>query len=837
MAKFQNDIPFRDDLTEASDRTDDVISRHRPDIITKVEQLGQKITFITKNNVELVARIITPEIIRLTYFLEGDVRSDFSYAVDPDFQPPEPDYHFREKKMHYQIETDALTVTVSKKQLLVDFFDTDGNILCEDEDGFYRRESLMEGISELKVTKKAPRSVQYFGLGDKAVDNNLRGRAYENWATDSYGYERGDDPLYRSIPFYLALMEARGYGIFLDNTYHTRFSFDRKKDRVSSFSARGGVMNYYFIYGPELSTVSERYTRLTGTPEMPPIWALGYHQSRWSYFPEARVRELADTFRKKEIPCDAIYLDIDYMDGYRCFTWNKQLFPDPKRMIADLREDGFKTVVMINPGIKADKDYFVYERGIENNYFCKRPDGELVIAPVWPGKCAFPDFTDPEVRDWWADLYEPLMNEDEMDLAGIWNDMNEPAVFEVRHKTFPDGVRHDFDDHPCSHKKAHNIYGMQMARASLEGMKKHDPGKRPFLLTRANFSGGQRYAALWTGDNIASWDHLKLANEQCQRLSISGYSFVGTDVGGFVETPDGELMSRWLQLGVFHPLFRNHTMGYNVDGAAAVKEDQVELQKRNSDNDQEPWVFGKKFTAINRETINLRYRLLSYLYTAFWKYIRHGTPILKPLAFADREDQAGIDQNDSFLFGEHILVAPVLEKGQTEVETYLPAGRWYDFRDGERYGGGKTHALDSPHDQMIPFLVRAGSVLPLREVMQHTGERRPDTMQLNIYHGFQTVTSRLYEDAEEGWAYKNDEYQLTTFNYRFDEKKPLLTLSASRKGNFEPAYDTFGIKIFGLPFQVETITADGSEIEFNKKGSVYSFSVSSDFEELLVQFN
>lgn len=832
MAEAQNETQLQQDIIEGSNRTDDVISRHRPDIIAEIEHSGQRISFITHNNVELVVRVITPEIIRLTYFLEGDVRSDFSYAIDSDFQPPETKYRLEEQKKQYLIETEALQVTVRKKQLLVDFYDNDGNVLCEDEDGFCRRETLMEGISELKVTKKAPRSVQYFGLGDKAVDTNLRGRAYENWVTDSYAYKRGDDPLYRSIPFYLALMEDRGYGIFMDNTYRTRFSFDRKKDRVSSFTAQGGVMNYYFIYGPELSTVTERYTRLTGIPEMPPMWALGYHQCRWSYYPEARVRELAKTFREKQIPCDALYLDIDYMDEYRCFTWNKELFPDPKRMIADLREEGFKTVVMIDPGIKVDNDYHVYKQGIENKYFCKRPDGELVIAPVWPPKCAFPDFTDPKVRDWWGDLYQPLM--EDLDLGGIWNDMNEPAVFEVKRKTFPNDIRHDYDGHPCSHKKAHNIYGMQMARASLGGIKKHKPEKRPFLLTRANFSGGQRYAALWTGDNIASWDHLKLANEQCQRLSISGYSFVGSDVGGFVKNPDGELMCRWMQLGVFHPLFRNHTMGYNVDGAAAVKKDQIELQKRKTDNDQEPWVFGDKFTSINRETINLRYRLLGYLYTAFWKYIQHGTPILQPLAFVDKSDPVKITPNDAFLFGENILVAPVLNEGKTEVQSYLPKGNWYHFRDETIHEGGETKTFEAPLEH-IPFLVREGTVLPLREVMQHTGEKQPETLRLNVYHTSGAKKSSLYEDAEEGWEYKNNEYRFTNFEYRYDKQSGRVTLSASRKGDFKPIYHSFDIRLIGLPFEVQTIMADGNKIEFNMTDSVYTLNVSSDFEKLIIE--
>lgn len=821
------------DLTEGSDRTQDVISRHRPDRIKTVDRQGQQITFTTENNVELIIRLITPEIFQVTYYLEGDVRSDFSYAVDPNFESKKVSFEFHEKKDHYLIETDALKATVSKKRLLVDFFDSDRRVLCEDEDGFYRRESLMEGISELKVTKKAPRGVRFYGLGDKAVDVDLRGRAYENWNTDSYAYKRGDDPLYRSIPFYLGLIEDRGYGIFLDNTYRTRFSFDRKKDRVSSFSARGGVMNYYFIYGPELQTVSQRYTKLTGTPEMPPMWALGYHQCRWSYYPEARVRELADTFREKEIPCDAIYLDIDYMDEYRVFTWNKKLFPKAKEMIGDLRDQGFKTVVMIDPGVKVDNDYFVYQEGMENDYFCKRPDGEIVIAPVWPPKCTFPDFTDPKVRNWWSDLYEPLVSD--LNMGGIWNDMNEPAVFEVKRKTFPNDIRHDYDGHPCSHKKAHNIYGMQMAKASLEGIKKHAPERRPFLLTRANFSGGQRYAALWTGDNIASWSHLRLANEQCQRLSISGYSFVGSDIGGFVKRPGPELMVRWLQLAVFHPLFRNHSMGYNVDGAAAVKKDQIELQKRNTDNDQEPWIYGKKYTEINRKTINLRYRLLNYLYTAFYKYINEGTPILKPLAYAEQSDATGVLRNDEFLFGENILVSPILQEKQKELSTYLPAGSWYHFWDGKKYEGQNHYQIPATLER-IPFFVREGTVLPLRELMQHTGEKKQEAPELHIYFGEESRTSMLYEDAEEGWDYKQGDYRLTTFDYSLAKKAEggEVIIKASRQGDFKPSYKRFRIKLIGMP-AVEAAFIDGEKIALDQKESSGTvFQVPVDFEELRI---
>ena len=823
------------DLTEGSDRYRDVVSRHRPDLITEVEKGDEQVSFITENQVELILRPVTPEMIRLTYYLEGDLRTDFSYALDPDFDPPGVDFTLTEHDEYYLLETSALQVRITKKQMLVHFYDREGNVICEDKDGFYRRESIMKGISELKVTKKAPRDVSFYGLGDKAVDVDLRGRAYENWNTDSYAYERGDDPLYRSVPFYMALHQGRAYGIFLDNTYRTRFSFDRKKDRVSSFSARGGVMNYYFIYGPGLSEVTKRYTQLTGTPHMPPLWALGYHQCRWSYYPEARVRELADTFRGKQIPCDAIYLDIDYMDEYRCFTWNHDLFPDPKKMIADLREQGFRTIVMIDPGIKVDKDYFVYQEGVENGYFCRRPDGERVIAPVWPPKCAFPDFTDPEVRDWWAGLYQPMM--DDLEMGGIWNDMNEPAVFEVKRKTFPDDIRHDYDGHPCSHKKAHNIYGMQMAKASLEGMKQHAPERRPFLLTRANFSGGQRYAALWTGDNIATWDHLRLANEQCQRLSISGYSFVGSDIGGFVNRPGKELMARWLQLGAFHPLFRNHSMGYNVDGAAAVKKDQVELQKRNTDLDQEPWVYGDEFTDINRETINLRYRLLSYIYTAMHRYVSEGAPVLKPLAYYDQQDLKAASRNDEFLFGEQILVSPVLHKDREEVETYLPEGTWYHFWDHRPFDGKKEYTVEAPIHR-IPFFIKEGSVLPLREVMQHTGEKKVESMELRIYHSDQPSTSRLYEDDGEGWDYKNNEYRMTKFEYEPDSERDRIRLLASREGSYDFPCKTFECTLIGLPFEPEFIQADGKEIEIEKEdhenGPLYRFDVPADFSEVVI---
>lgn len=801
-------------LTEETDRRDDIVYRNQPNEIIDFHIQEPTVTFRSQNNIELRITVHGPKIIQLKYLVEGDPPSDFSYAVAPGFKSEPTDFKLDETENYYQLITSSLICRVTKKNMKVHFYDREENILCEEKEPFFRRHTLMEGTTELRITKKAAEATTYFGLGDKACNLGLRGESFENWNTDSYGYERGDDPLYRSIPFYTALNENGGYGIFLDNTFRTHFDFDSQDNGSCSFSAEGGCMNYYFIYGPELTSVTERYTQLTGTPELPPLWALGYHQCRWSYFPEARVRELADNFRKKQIPCDAIYLDIDYMDDYRIFTWNKDHFPDPGQLIEDLKEQGFETIVMIDPGIKVDSDYPVYRQGLENNYFCKRPDGEVLVAPVWPPRTVFPDYTHPKVRNWWGELYEDLIANKKV--SGVWNDMNEPAVFEVKKKTFPDDVRHYYDGHPCSHKKAHNIYGMQMARASQQGIKKYNEDKRPFLLTRANFSGGQRYAALWTGDNIANWDHLKLANEQCQRLSISGYSFVGSDIGGFVKDPSPELFTRWLQLGVFHPLFRNHTMGYNVDGASAVKEETVELKKKISDADQEPWSFGKKFTDINRSVIELRYRLLHYLYTAFRKYVEDGTPILRPLSYYDQTDKKAVSRVDEFLFGEHILVAPVLDKNKRTVKTYFPRGRWYDFRTNEVFEGQDTYTVEAPLSD-IPFFVKAGAVMPLREVMQHTQEREAELLELNIYYSNSESSSWLYEDAEEGNDYTEGNYRHSCFTLKADTQNDMLKLYADREGSFEPDYKKVKLNIIGLPFEPSEMKADGNQISFDEE--------------------
>jgi len=813
------------DTITVSERFPDAYQILQPDPVHTHERTANRFHFHCTNGITLQVDVYTDTILRFRYQLPFEDEADFSYAVDPNFQPKAVEVNFSETSSEFEIFTPRLICKINKNNLRVRLKQPNGRVICEDAAGFSARRTILKGLDKISVRKKAPAGESYFGGGDKGCALNLRGEQLENWNTDSFAF--GDDagPLYRSIPFYFGLRRGLGYGIFLDNPYRSFLDFDSKYEGETTLSVAGGTMTYYFIYGPELLDVARQYTDITGRPELPPMWALGFHQSRWSYHPESRVRELANEFRERRIPCDAIYLDIDYMNGYRCFTWNEESFPNPAQLTADLAEQGFQTIVMIDPGIKIDEEYWVFKNGLEQDVFCRRATGKLMIGPVWPQNCVFPDFTNPNVRAWWADLYENLYVKD--GISGFWNDMNEPAVFKINHKTFPDEVLHNYDGHPTSHKKAHNIYGLLMSRASLEGLKKLKPEKRPFLLTRATFSGGQRYAAAWTGDNVASWEHLMLANRQCQRMSISGFSFIGTDIGGFVGMPDGELMTRWLQLGIFHPLFRVHSMGNNEDGAGEVDRKRImELEKINR-KDQEPWSFGEEAKVFAREAIELRYRLLPYIYTAFWQYATQGTPMLRSLVFFDQLDGEAVFNEKEFMFGDHLLVSAITEQGVKEQDVYLPKGDWYDYLTNTKFEGEQTITVDTPLDY-IPIFVKAGAVVPHYPVQQYTGEFPIEELTLYVFYQNGAETSTLYEDEGEGYAYRQGKYNVKTFETVGTAQKFVLT--QKQEGQFSESYTNCRLEFYGIPFAVENARVDDKKVEIQRQDEKLILIVSNTFE-------
>ena len=738
--------------------------------------------YFSDGEARVEVRVVSDEIIRVRLAPHGTFLEEFSYAVNNPEQRVTL-FSFDEDAEKYWVKTNTVTCLINKKDFLISFQDNHGLITNEDYTTMHWEENADFGGYYVYCTKRCTAEENFYGLGDKPTGFNLRGKRFQNWNTDTYSFAKEQDPLYRSIPFYIGIREGVSYGVFLDNTYKTHFDFAHQEHDKTSFWADGGELQYYYIHGPHMMDVVKRYHTLTGTHPLPPQWALGYHQCRWSYYPESKLKSLARNFRERKIPCDALYLDIDYMDGYRCFTWNKKYFPDPKRMIKELSNDGFKTVVIIDPGIKVDDNYWVFREGRENKFFCRRSDDYFMEGHVWPGRCQFPDYTNPDVREWWGGLFRELV---EVGVAGVWNDMNEPAVFGSG--TFPNDVRHQYDGHRGSHRKAHNVYGMQMVRATYEGLKKLQKNKRPFTITRAGYSGVQRYSSVWTGDNLASWEHLKLAALQCQRLSVSGISFCGTDIGGFTGEPDGELFTRWVQLGVFTPFMRAHSAG--------------------DTREREPWSFGKEFEDINRAFIELRYRLLPYIYSTFWEQHRYGFPILRPLVMLEQELKTNLAREDEFTFGDKILVSPVMEPGQKSKIVYLPVGDWFDYWTHESFEGGKEHTVLTPLDSM-PIFVKAGSVIPEWPLMHYVGEFEPDEIKFQIYYSDYEVNSFYFEDHGDTFAYEQDIYTEKKFVVKGDATS--LNIKQSSEVLYTPRYETYELKLIGLPFKPTKVYIDGKE--------------------------
>lgn len=772
---------------------------------TSIDKEKQCITITADNDVVLQIYVISEYILRFRYAPDGYFQNDFSYGIDPDFKADKVDFKFSEKEDYFELSTSAVDCQIGKSSMGIKILDKQGNIINEDEKGFHWEENQKYGGHIVQMTKKVQEQEVFYGLGDKPTDLNLKGKRLVNWGTDHYGYSKNSDPLYKNIPIYYGLHNGIAYGIFFDNSFKSHFDFGSERNSATSFWAQGGEMNYYFIAGPELLDVATRYTVLTGTPEMPPMWALGFQQCKWSYYPESEVMEVAHTMRKWQIPCDAIYLDIDYMDGFRCFTWDNQKFPDPKGMIDQLNDIGFKTMVIIDPGIKVDKNYPIFTEALEKGYFCRRPDGHFVMGKVWPGECYFPDFTKPEVREWWAGLFKELI--EEQGVAGVWNDMNEPALFEVESKTFPDDVMHDYDGNLCSHRKGHNVYGMQMARATADGVKRFGGGKRPLIITRSGYSGMQRYSSVWTGDNIASWEHLWLAGVQAQSLSISGVSFAGSDIGGFIQQPSGELFVRWIQLGIFHPFCRVHSSGDH--------------------GDQEPWSFGEKYTLLFKKFVELRYRLLPYIYTTFYQYHSKGIPMLRPLVFYDQRDRHNHNRDHEFLCGPNLLVVPVVNDGAQSRSMYLPKGTWYNYWDNKA-AEGKKELVVSADLSSFPFFVKAGTVLPLYPVQQYTDEKVIDTVSLKAYYLAGEYQSEWYEDAHNGQEYKEGGYCLSVFS--MNGKSQALEIVQEKKGDFNSPVLSYEMELIGLPFKIFTASADGKELKI-KEGKI---KLDSGFKTLTI---
>jgi alpha-glucosidase len=715
----------------------------------------------------------TPAIIRIRID-QQELGDDFSYAV---IQSSSGDFReIRETKEAWILTTDSLKIEIIKKPFLIRVLNPEGLVICED----YGQFPYSWLGTEASCYKKMFPDEKFLGLGEKTGNLNKRGNKYENWNSDTPAYATNFDPLYQSIPFYIGIHDRVTYGIFLDNTYRTKFNFGASTDeKFMSFSASNGEMNYYIFGASTVAGIIRDYTWLTGRMPMPPIWSLGYQQCRWSYYPESEVMKLAQSFRDKQIPCDMIYLDIDYMDSYKIFTWNKERFPRPEEMIRKLNAMGFHIATIVDPGIKIDKDYFAYNEGLANNYFVKYPSGENYTGSVWPGRCHFPDFTMPAVRKWWGESFIRLTS---AGVEGFWNDMNEPSAWG---QSIPDFLQLDFDGHRSSMAAAHNIYGLNMSKATFEGTKALMQGKRPFVLTRAGYAGIQRYSAVWTGDNEATDDHMLLSARMVCGLGLSGVSFTGPDLGGFIGNPSKELYARWLSLGVYTPFFRNHSAW--------------------DTKSKEPWSFGPDIEHLSKDLISQRYRLIPYIYSGFYTSVQTGMPMARTLAINFTYDEKiwwGNYQNE-YLFGDNLLIAPV-SCSQNFAKVYLPEGGWYRLSSDEYYNGKQEVVVAAPLND-LPVFVRASGIIPVQSVVQSTSEKPSDTLNLHIYLGDKPNTFTYYED--DGLTYNCERNEFYKREFRFDPLNKLIILGKA-DGSYNSEFSKLKLTLHGFR-GINSVKVDG----------------------------
>lgn len=592
------------------------------------------------------------------------------------------------------------------------------------------------------IVKKLGKEDAVYGLGDKPGCLNRRGYVYVNWNTDNPApHVDSFKSLYKSIPFFMVLGENYCYGIFADNTYKTTFDFGFESSEYYIVSHEKGFLDYYFFPGEKPSDVVKKYTGLTGTTPLFQRWIYGSHQSRWGYCSQDEILGIAEAFEKNEIPCDVIHMDIDYMDGYRVFTFDKERFPDTKALSETLADKGIKLISIIDPGVKKDEAYFMYREGMEMDAFAHDAQGAVYENAVWPGTSVFPDFSREDVRKWWGEKSKILLDHG---IRGIWNDMNEPASFRG---PLPDDVKFAAG----AHDEIHNIYGHLMAKATYEGLLEQDNGRRPFVLTRAAYAGSQKYCGGWTGDNHSIWAHLTLSLEQICNLSLCGMAMCGSDIGGFGSDVTPELLVRFYQAAVFAPFFRNHS-------AVGTRR-------------QEPWLFDEKTRDAVRKTVRLRYRFIPYIYDLARECERTGEPIVRPLVYEYPHDKMVRNICDEYLLGKFVLVAPVTVPGKFAREVYLPEGEWYDYETNEKYTGGKYILADAPLDK-VPVFIRAGAILPVAEGnIQSTEDITSENTRILTYPGQGTFIH--YEDDNETLAYREGSYNAMeyTLNGEKLEKK------------------------------------------------------------------
>lgn len=730
---------------------------------------------------------VRDDVVRLQISRGGRFEESPTFAVREDLPTLPLQVEVQVDPGRAQVVTAQLRVTVGLDPFRIDVHRRDGSVVLETASAPHPFPGTQPGSTTAPAyltyatlndaftfSRRTTPASPVYGLGEKTGPVNRRGRDYSMWNVDvlnptsagefTSGREASDpradnmgtefDPYYMSIPFAIHQDTTTGdmSGSFMDNGYRAHYDFRSAGRTTVRFE--GGQYTEYVIAGPRLPDILEAYTWLTGRAPLPPMWALGHHQCRWHAYSQQEVEDLATRLREHDIPCDSLWLDIDYMDGYRVFTWNRDLFPDSPAMLRKLAGQGFRMVTIVDPGVKAEPGYPVFDDALERDVLCRTEGGDVYIGQVWPGDTAFPDFATQEARAWWGELNAQHVGSG---IAGIWNDMNEPATGDI------DPMRMRFGRGAFSHERYHNQYALLMAMGTTQGLLAAMPDRRTFVLSRAGSAGIQRYAANWMGDNVANWDHLRMGIAMGCGLGLSGQPFVGADIGGFAGDSDPELFARWMQYGALTPFCRNHSM----------------VNQR----DQYPWSFGSAVEEIARAALKLRYRLLPYLYSSFVQAAESGAPVQRALAFDFQYDPVVADIDDEYLFGPDLLVAPVTRPGLTRRQVYLPGGAWYDWHSGEHLDGTRHIVAEAPLE-LIPLYARAGSVIPmLEQAPASTDTPAPVSVQLHVFlpdEGDAPRTSLLQEDDGVTFAAARGERVRTEF--RLSRQGDVVRLEAVCSG-------------------------------------------------------
>ena len=695
------------------------------------------------------------DIIRVQVTAPGVPDREGSWAVLPQSRAAQVTVVGADDEAGVGFDTGRMKVRVARATSALTIYDSDGaTILADASSG-----GVEIRPSGFTLAKAAPADAHYFGLGDKAAPLDRRGRTFTLWNSDTYGFQEGGDPLYKAIPFFIGFGGGRAFGVLLDNTFRSVFDFAQSDPGAIRLGAAGGPIDYYVIAGPTPKAVVSAYAWLTGPAPLPPLWAFGFQQCRYSYMSEAEVRAVARRLRDERIPCDVIWLDIDFQDRNRPFSVNTRTFPHLAEMIADLGADGFKIVPITDLHIARtprDDTYAPYVSGLAGDHFVRAANGSVFSGQVWPGPCVFPDFTRADTRAWWGELYRTFCD---MGAAGFWNDMNEPALFKTPTKTMPLDVVHHLEEPGLApritdQREIHNVYGMLNSRATYEGLLAIQPDKRPFVMTRASYAGGHRYAVTWTGDNSSTWNHLRLSTPMLLSLGLGGFVFAGDDLGGFDGSPSADLLTAWLMLGMFNPIARDHTAKGTLP--------------------QEPWVHGPEHTAIRRRYIEERYRLLPYNYTLAEEASRTGVPMMRPM-FMEFPDAAAGEPLDlaapgQFMWGSDLLVAPApFGEQPASYDVTFPPGGWYDYWTGAKVGESSGKSLlkrkITPNRSILPVYARAGSIIPRQPLVQNSAERPEGPLQLDIYLG-PDCHGTVYQDAGDGFGYRAGDYYRATYRCR-----------------------------------------------------------------------